>query len=88
MNSATSAAAEGKSGTENTSNSTNWNQGREKTAGIQNQPIREALQSIANLRRYILVEHPYMLKDAGAQLVQAEAEIFSIYGQFQCGQIQ
>lgn len=88
MNSATSAAAERKSCIENTENPKNWEIIKQKTLGIQNKPIREALQSIANLRRYILTEHPHMLKDAGTQLVQAEAEIFTIYGQFECMQIQ
>lgn len=88
MTSATTAAVEEKSGAKDTRNSKDWDISKQKTLGIQNQPIREALQSIANLRRYILTEHPHMLKDAGAQLVQAEAEIFTIYGQFQCLRIQ
>ena len=83
MNPVESIGAEQVSGIETLKNGQDWAPNKQETIGIQSQPIKEVLQPIANLRRYILVEHPHMLKDARLSLVQAEAEIFSIYGSLQ-----
>lgn len=51
--------------------------------GISDLPIRGVLQSIADLRRYLLVEHPALLAAAAPSLVTAESSIFSILDNIQ-----
>lgn len=48
------------------------------SGNIKNQLITDVLQSMAQLRRYILTEHPAMLPETAPCLVQAETEIFQI----------
>lgn len=45
------------------------------------EPVRNALQGLAELRRYILEQHPALLKEAGPALVRAEVGIFDVWGQ-------
>lgn len=47
---------------------------------IGSEPIRNALHAIAELRKYILTEHPSLLKEAGPSLVRAEVQVFDIWG--------
>ena len=54
--------------------------------GISDSTIRSALQSIADLRRYLLVEHPSLLATAAPNLVIAESSIFNIWDNIQTGQ--
>lgn len=42
--------------------------------------VRAVVQSIAELRRYFLVEQPSMLKEAAPCLVAAESEILNLWG--------
>jgi hypothetical protein len=51
--------------------------------GISDLPIRGVLQSIADLRRYLLVEHPGLLAVAAPSLITAESSIFNILDNIQ-----
>jgi hypothetical protein len=55
------------------------NQSTQKTMKQRLEPVRGVLQSIADLRRYILTEHPSMLPDAAPSLLYVENEIFTIW---------
>lgn len=49
-----------------------------KQTGIER--VKAVVQSIAELRRYLLIEQPAMLKDAAPCLVAAESEILNLWG--------